>query len=80
MPLEKLFMEGFIDIVLSSFLNMIAILQSAEIGKGSEHFFNSFNDFLQSVITFVTFFLVFFAPFYINDQIKKNINNLHAGL
>jgi hypothetical protein len=64
-----LFLEGYIDIVLSCFLNVMAIWEEDTM-EGMASYFATRDDFMCSTVTIVAFFMVIFAPFWITYNIK----------
>jgi hypothetical protein len=75
MPLTKIFIETYIDFILSAFLNFYAIWM-AEDENDLKEYFDGTGNTLSSVVTFISIFLVFVAPFYISFKITNNFENL----
>jgi amino acid transporter len=75
-PLETLFLELYIDIVLSAFLNVASIWREDSLETLFSHF-ASFGDFFCSSIAIVAFIMVFLVPFYITYVINNNIYALN---
>ena len=75
MPLLKLFIEGYIDIVLSCLLSVMAIM-SEDTWAGLKSWFATFDDTLNSVVAIIAFLMVIFVPIYISYILKKFRNRL----
>ena len=75
MPLLKIFIEGYIDIALSCFLNMMAIMKE-DTWQGLASWFGTRDDIMSSVVTIIAFLMVVFMPIYIAYILKENKNRL----
>lgn len=76
MPLLKLFIEGYIDIVLSCLLSVMAIM-SEDTWAGLASWFATFDDTLNSVVAIIAFLMVIFVPIYVSHILKKFRNRLN---
>ena len=75
MPLLKLFIEGYIDIVLSCLLSVMAIM-SEDTWAGILSWFATFDDTMNSVVAIIAFLMVIFVPIYVAYILKKFRNRL----
>mmetsp|Transcript_30184 Transcript_30184/g.46149 ORF Transcript_30184/g.46149 Transcript_30184/m.46149 type:complete len:212 (-) Transcript_30184:2792-3427(-) len=71
----KMFIECYIDIVLSTFLSMIAILKTDSFEHLSE-WFGSFNDAMSTSVTLLCLFGIFWLPLRIWQTTTQNFKKL----
>jgi hypothetical protein len=74
-PIKKLFIETYVDILLSAALNYIAFYRTEDNEEFME-FFGSFDDILSSSLTYILYPLVFIAPMHMAYVIYKNFENI----
>ena len=75
MPLLKLFIEGYIDIVLSCLLSIMAIM-SEDTWEGFASWFGTFDDTLNSIVAIISFLMIVFVPIYVAKILKDNKSRL----
>jgi hypothetical protein len=71
-----LFIETYIDILLSAGLNFFALYQTNE-QEDFLGFFDSFDNIMCSSIAVIAFFLVLMAPIHIAYIVQDNYENIH---
>jgi len=72
---KKLFMESYFDLLFCSFINLIALVETTEIGL----FFKRRDDFISSVITIVYVAAIFMFPVYVSVMILRNFAQLEEN-
>ena len=76
-PMQKLFVETYIDIIFAASLNYYAIMQTKEPEEFLE-FFNSFENLICTILTIVCLFLGYVAPIYTFSIIYRYQDNLQS--
>ena len=79
LPISRLFVELYVDIVLSAFLNAYALFYKYKENPEELDEFYVGDNLMSSIVTFVSLFFVFVMPIYIFIVIMRNYDKLEMA-